>query len=185
MTTLFKNHFLIATPALNGSFFHHSVIYLCEHDDGGSMGLVINQPADIMLDKLLQQVNIKNKAAHAASTPILRGGPMQQNQGIILHDAPFDENISNQISDNVFLSGSTDLLKTIGTDQSPKNSLIALGYTAWKAGQLEQEIADNSWLTVAATHDVLFNTSSEQCWHAAAALLGIDINLISDTVGHA
>jgi putative transcriptional regulator len=184
MTPL-TDHFLIATPALNGSFFHHSVIYLCEHDDGGSMGLVINQPSDIMLDELLLQVNIKSDAKHTTSTPVLVGGPMQQNQGIILHDGPFDKTISNQIADNVFLSGSTDLLKKIGTEQSPKHSLIALGYAGWEAGQLEQEIANNSWLTVAANNDILFNTPVDQCWHAAATLLGIDINLISDTVGHA
>lgn len=184
MPTL-KDQFLIATPALNGSFFHHSVIYLCGHDDGGAMGLVINQPSNIMLGELLLQVNIKNGMKQAASTPILLGGPMQQNQGFILHDAPFDDRISNQISDNVFSSSSTDLLKKIGTEQSPKNSLVALGYTGWEAGQLEQEIAGNSWLTVAATHDILFNTPSDKCWHAAAELLGIDINLMSSAVGHA
>ncbi|PHS27114.1 MAG: YqgE/AlgH family protein [Methylophaga sp.] len=185
MTTSLKGHFLIATPALNGSYFHHSVIYLCEHDDEGAMGLVINQPADIMLDELLAQVNIENNTPSTASTPILLGGPMQQNQGIILHDSPNNTEISSQISDGIYLSASTDLLRILGTEHSPMHSLIALGYSGWGAGQLEQEIVENSWLTTAADNDVLFNTPSEQCWHAAAELLGIDINLISATVGHA
>ncbi len=185
MTISLKGHFLIATPALNGSYFHHSVIYLCEHDDKGAMGLVINQPADIMLDELLTQVNIENAAPNTASTPILLGGPMQQNQGIILHDSPSNTEISSQIAGDIYLCASTDLLKILGTERSPAHSLIALGYSGWGAGQLEQEIIDNSWLTTAADNDVLFNTPSDKCWHAAAELLGIDINLISDTVGHA
>jgi putative transcriptional regulator len=185
MTTSLKGHFLIATPALNGSYFHHSVIYLCEHDNKGAMGLVINQPADIMLDELLAQVNIENNIPRTASTPILLGGPMQQNQGIILHDSPSNTEISSQIADDVYLSASKDLLKTLGAEHSPAHSLIALGYSGWGAGQLEQEIVENSWLTTVANNDVLFNTPSDKCWHAAAELLGIDINLISDTVGHA
>ena len=185
MATSLKGHFLIATPALNGSYFHHSVIYLCEHDDEGAMGLVINQPADIMLDELLTQVNIENTVPSTASTPILLGGPMQQNQGIILHDSPDNTEISSQIAGDVYLSASTDLLRILGTERSPMHSLIALGYSGWGAGQLEQEIVENSWLTTAASNDILFNTPSDKCWHAAAELLGIDINLISDTVGHA
>ncbi|MFW5425752.1 MAG: YqgE/AlgH family protein [Methylophagaceae bacterium] len=185
MATSLKGHFLIATPALNGSYFHHSVIYLCEHDDEGAMGLVINQPADIMLDDLLTQVNIENNIPSTASTPILRGGPMQQNQGIILHDSPSNAEISSQIAGDVYLSASTDLLRMLGTDRSPTHSLIALGYSGWAAGQLEQEIVENSWLTTTANNNILFNTPSDKCWHAAAELLGIDINLMSDTVGHA
>ena len=185
MTTSLKGHFLIATPALNGSYFHHSVIYLCEHDDKGAMGLVINQPANIMLDELLTQVNITNRTLSSTSTPILLGGPMQQNQGIILHDSPSDTEISSQIKDDVYLSASIEFLKVLGSEHSPMHSLVALGYSGWAAGQLEQEIVENSWLTTLANNDVLFNTPSDQCWHAAAELLGIDINLISGAVGHA
>lgn len=185
MTSSLKGHFLIATPALNGSYFHHSVIYLFEHNDEGAMGLVINQPADLMLDELFTQANIENKMPSAASTPILFGGPMQQNHGIILHDSPSNTEVSSQVMGDVYLSASTELLRMLGTDQSPMHCLIALGYSGWGAGQLEQEIIDNSWLTTTATNTILFNTPSDKCWHAAAELLGIDINLISDTVGHA
>ncbi len=176
---------LIATPALNGSYFHHAVIFLCEHDEEGAMGLVINQPADIMLAELLTHVNIENTQPRTATTPILLGGPMHQNQGIILHNSPLHQQISSQITDDVYLCASTDLLKVIGTQHAPTHSLIALGYAGWGAGQLEQEIIKNSWLTTVANNKILFNTASDKCWHAAAQLLGIDINLISDTVGHA
>jgi putative transcriptional regulator len=185
MLTPLKGHFLIATPALNGSYFHHAVIYLCEHDDEGAMGLVINQPADIMLDELLAQVNIENTNQHNTNTPVFLGGPMQQNQGIILHDSVRDIEISSHIMDDVYLSASTDLLRIIAAEHNSIHCLIALGYSGWAAGQLEQEIKDNSWLITPANHDILFNTASDKRWHAAAQLLGIDINLISDTVGHA
>ena len=185
MLASLKGHFLIATPALNGSYFHHAVIYLCEHDDEGAMGLVINQPADIMLDELLAQVNIENANQQNSETPVFLGGPMQQNQGIILHDSARDLEISSHIMDDVYLSASTDLLRIIATEQNTFHSLIALGYSGWAAGQLEQEIKENSWLTTPANHDILFSTASDKCWHAAAELLGIDINLISDTMGHA
>ena len=185
MMASLQGHFLIATPALNGSYFHHAVIYVCEHDEEGAMGLVINHPADITLNALLSNVNIENLAPENISSPILLGGPMQQQQGIILHDSPLHMDISSQITDSVYLSASTDLLRKIGTEQSPRHSLIALGYSGWEAGQLEQELADNSWLMVNANNEILFNTPSDQRWHAAAKLLGIDINLISSSAGHA
>jgi len=185
MAISLKNHFLIAMPSLNDTFFYRSVIYLCEHDDEGSMGLIINRPTQIMLDELLAHINISSNAAPQKTTPILFGGPVQKSQGLVLHDSAGNWNSSKQISDNIFLTTSTDILKTIGTEEGPEHTLVALGYAGWGAGQLEQEIADNSWLTVAANDDILFHTPSKQRWQAAATLLGIDINLISDVAGHA
>ncbi len=185
MANSLKNHFLIAMPSLNDSFFYHSVVYLCDHDDEGAVGLIINRPTQIMLNELLEHINIDSDSEQIKTTPILFGGPVQKSQGMVLHDSIGKWDNSTQLADNIFLTTSTDILKDISIDNGPKHMLIALGYAGWTAGQLEQEIADNSWLTVAASGDVLFNTPSKQRWQAAASLLGIDINLLSDTVGHA
>lgn len=172
-------------PSLNDTFFYRSVVYLCEHDDEGAMGIIINRPTQIMLDELLTHINISSDAAPSKTTSILFGGPVQKSQGLVLHDSAGTWNSSKQISDTIFLTTSTDILKTIGTKEGPAHTLVALGYAGWGAGQLEQEIADNSWLTVAANDDILFHTPSKQRWQAAATLLGIDINLISGVAGHA
>lgn len=185
MENSLKNHFLIAMPSLNDSFFYHSVIYLCDHDDEGAVGLIINRPTQITLDELLNHINIHTDSKHLKATPILFGGPLHKSQGMVLHDSAGKWDTSTQVADNIFLTTSTDILKDISADNGPEHILIALGYAGWGAGQLEEEIADNSWLTVAANDEVLFKTPSKQRWLAAASLLGVDINLLSNTVGHA
>lgn len=185
MAISFKNHFLIAMPSLNDTFFYHSVVYVCDHDDQGATGIIINRPTQVMLPELLTQLNIQNDAEQSKTTPIFFGGPVQKSQGMVLHDSADNWNASSQIADNIFLTTSTDILKAVGSDKGPDHILIALGYAAWSPGQLEQEITDNDWLTVAADNDILFNTPSKQRWHAAASLLGIDIALLSSAVGHA
>lgn len=160
-----KHHFLIAMPSLADSFFYRSVVYICEHDADGAMGLIINHPTQIKLDELLTQLNIDNPSHQNQATPILLGGPIQKGQGMILHNGANNWQSSIQIVDDVVLTTSTDILKVMGGDNAPEHALIALGHSGWGAGQLEQELAENSWLTVAANNDVLFNTPSNQCWH--------------------
>ncbi len=172
-------------PALADSFFHRSVVYICEHDDQGAMGLIINRPTHVMLMELLNHLDIDNSETQTRTTPVLFGGPIQKGQGMVIHNSKTQWKTSLQLSPDLFLTTSTDILETIGSDKGPKDSIVTLGYSAWDAGQLEQEIAENSWLTVAADNDILFNTPADQRWHAAAKLLGVDINLMSNTVGHA
>ena len=185
MESSLQHHFLIAMPALADSFFHHSVIYICEHDEQGAMGLIINRPTHVMLIELLNHLEIENTEVKPRTTPVLFGGPVQKGQGMVIHNSQTQWKTSLQLSDDLFLTTSTDILETIGSDKGPKDSIVTLGYSGWDAGQLEQEIAENSWLTVAAECDILFHTPAEQRWHAAAKLLGVDINLMSNTVGHA
>jgi putative transcriptional regulator len=181
--TSLKNNFLIAMPALNDRLFHQSVVYLCEHSEQGAMGLIINRPSKIMLDELFDHIEIPHHNTEAEKTPVLFGGPVAKNQGMVLHDSPDDLGTSVAISDTIFLSGSTDLLKTIANQAGPNNILVTLGYASWAAGQLEQEILNNDWLTVTATSDILFHSDRQDAWQQAASLLGIDIHLISDDIG--
>jgi len=185
MDSSLQHHFLIAMPAMADSFFHRSVVYICEHDEQGAMGLIINRPTHVMLTELLSHLDIDNSETIPTTTPVLFGGPVQKGQGMVIHNSHASWQTSLQLSEELFLTTSTDILATIGSDQGPKDAIVTLGYSGWDAGQLEQEIADNSWLTVAANNDILFNTPADQRWQAAAKLLGVDINLMSNTVGHA
>jgi putative transcriptional regulator len=185
MQTSLQNHFLIAMPSLTDGFFAQSVVYICEHTEEGAMGLIINRPTQVMLPELLGHLNINNRSKIALSTPVLFGGPVEKVQGMVLHTQPGTWKSTMEIADNTFITTSVDILETIGTDQGPNDALVTLGYAGWDQGQLEDELAENSWLTVPANHDIIFNTPTEQRWHAAASLLGININLMSDTMGHA
>ena len=180
-----KHHFLIAMPPLDDSLFHHSVIYVCEHDDQGAMGLIINRPTAVMLTELFDHLEIKNTASILHTTPVLFGGPVQRSQGMVIHNSDMSWNVSLQLADNVFLSTSTDILEKMGSALGPNKSLLTLGYSDWAAGQLEQEIAENNWLTVSANETILFDTPAKDRWHAAAELLGFNINLMPNITGHA
>lgn len=186
MESTLQNHFLVAMPALIDSFFYRSVVYLCEHDQNGAMGLIINRPTKVMLEELLSHLKIDNHSDYIKHTPVLFGGPVQKGQGMVIHDQhEGDWKSSLQLADDVFLTTSTDILEAIGTAQGPEHALVTLGYAGWGAGQLEKELAENSWLTVPANQKLLFDIPPDERWEAAAKLLGIDINLMSNTTGHA
>lgn len=186
MDSTLQNHLLIAMPALTDTFFYRSVVYLCEHDQNGAMGLIINRPTKVMLEELLGHLNIDNSNDFIKHTPVLFGGPVQKSQGMVLHDqadAPWNTNL--QLTEALCLTTSTDILQALGTEAGPANAVVTLGYAGWSAGQLEQELSENSWLSVPASHQLLFETAAEDRWQAAAAQLGFDINLMSSTSGHA
>ncbi|MFT7235366.1 MAG: putative transcriptional regulator [Methylophagaceae bacterium] len=185
ISTSLKNNFLIAMPSLNDAFFYQSVIYLCEHSNQGAMGLIINRPSKIMLSELLDHIDIPHHGPSNSTIPVLLGGPVAQNQGMVLHDSANNIETSVPISDSVFLNGSSDILRTLANQTDPSNLLVTLGYASWSAGQLEQEIANNDWLNVEADNDILFHSSGQSSWQQAASLLGVDIQLISGSIGHA
>jgi putative transcriptional regulator len=185
MQTSLQHHFLIAMPNMVDTFFFQSVIYICEHTQEGSMGLIINRPTQVMLPELLSHLNINNRSEGAVNTPVLFGGPVEKAQGMVLHTKPAKWKGSVEVADNIFITTFVDILESIGIDNGPDEALIMFGYAGWDAGQLEDEIAANSWLTVPADKNIIFDTPAEKRWHAAAHLLGIDINLISDNMGHA
>jgi len=180
-----KNHFLIAMPALKDGIFANSITYICEHDEHGAMGIVINHPLDVSLDEIFHHLDIEDISS-AHQDRILAGGPVHMNRGFILHRRTDDEWDSTiHISDQVDLTTSQDILTAIAHDKGPSDSIVALGYASWEKGQLESELADNTWLTIPADSDIIFNTPIEQRAAAAVAKMGVDLALISPQVGHA
>lgn len=179
------NHFLIAMPSLADPNFFHTVTYICEHNEAGAMGVVINRPLDINLSEILEQVNIEPSTVEIARQPIYLGGPVDHQHVFILHQPLWQAESSLAITDTLGISTSPDMLAAIAHGEFPGRVLITLGYAGWGPGQLEQEIIDNSWLSGEADARVLFDTPDEQRWAAAAALLGVDLNFLSGDMGHA
>ena len=184
-STYLNNHFLIAMPALDDPNFFHSVTYICEHNEQGAMGIVINQPLDIALSDVLAHMSIDISDGDMTMTPVYLGGPVQPERGFVLHEPLGDWDSMLEITDSVGITTSRDILQAINDGNGPGRSLVALGYAGWGAGQLEQELVENTWLTCPAETAIIFDTPFENRWTAAAASLGIDINTLSDNCGHA
>ncbi|MEH6557817.1 MAG: YqgE/AlgH family protein [Oceanicoccus sp.] len=180
-----KDHFLIAMPALNDGIFANSITYICEHNEQGAMGIVINHPLDLSLDEIFHHLEIEDiNSVHRDQ--ILAGGPVHMNRGFILHRRTEDQWDSTiHISDQIALTTSQDILNAIAHDNGPSDSLVALGYAGWEGGQLEHELAENAWLTLPADSNIIFNTPVEQRASAAVAKIGVDLALISPLAGHA
>jgi len=182
----FQNHFLIAMPSLDDPMFKRSVTYICEHNEEGAMGIVINHPISVKVAELLQQLEI----AYSADSPVAKshvcaGGPVQNDRGFVLHTPKAGYQSSMQLSDQLMVTTSKDILLDLTTERAPDKFLLALGYAGWTAGQLEQEIADNSWLIVPADNQIIFDVSHAQKWQSATASIGINPWQLSAIAGHA
>ncbi len=178
-----KDHFLIAMPGLEDPRFAQSVTYICEHNEGGAMGIMINQAANMSYQELFHQLQLNEDFED--TSPLLLGGPVQKERGFVLHSSEKQWISTLKVSEDIALTGSKDILDDIANHKGPESALIALGYAGWSAGQLEEEIVQNSWLTVPAQKHILFDTPIEQRWKSAAKQLGIDLNLLSSQAGHA
>ncbi|TVP87468.1 MAG: YqgE/AlgH family protein [Thioalkalivibrio sp.] len=179
-----RNQFLIAMPSLQDGYFAQTVTYICEHTEEGAMGLVINQPLELSLEQMLLQLDLQLTAGGGGQR-IFRGGPVQPEHGFVLHPAGDGWSGTRDLSDDLALTTSRDILEAIARGEGPEHTLIALGYAGWGPGQLESEIAENSWLVAPAKHTILFSLPPNQRLNAAARLIGIDMNLISQVAGHA
>lgn len=184
-----QHHFLIAMPALQDPLFKRSVIYICEYNDEGAMGIIINKPLDnLQIDGILEKLKIEPEPLDPSirlDKPVFIGGPLAEDRGFILHSPPDVFGSSIRISDDVVITTSRDVLETLGTTKQPENILVALGYASWEKGQLEQEIMENAWLTAPANPDILFRTPISERWRESARLMGIDIHNMSVEAGHA
>lgn len=185
------DQFLIAMPGMKDDRFARSVIYVCAHSPEGAMGLIINQPQPMRFPDLLVQLGIVNEQeairlpAIARDFPIRNGGPVDRSRGFVLHSDDYTVESSMPISDEVCLTATIDILRAISTGRGPRRALMALGYAGWGAGQLEQEIADNGWLTCAADPDLLFDGDLDRKYDRVLATLGIDLAHLSNSAGHA
>jgi putative transcriptional regulator len=188
------HHFLIAMPGLEDASFAKSVIYLCEHSARGALGLVINKPSDINLRNLFEKVDLPLDRADLAATPVFQGGPVQTERGFVLHEAVHaaDEKPEEPVYASTMtipggleMTTSKDVLEAMSTGAGPRKVLVSLGYSAWGEGQLESELAENSWLTVGADPSVIFDTPVEQRYDKALSLLGLQAWMLSPAAGHA
>lgn len=184
-TTDLTGHFIIAMPNLLDENFDHTVTYICEHDENGTFGIVINRETDITLDEIVAQMKIKTDEKESHKQTVYLGGPVQQGRGFILHRPPGNWNSSLKVNDRIALTTSRDILEAIAHDEGPGDAIIALGYAGWGPGQLEKEMAANTWLSCPAEDQIIFDTPPGQRWQAAADLLGIDLQLLSHDAGHA
>ncbi|WP_131974844.1 YqgE/AlgH family protein [Cricetibacter osteomyelitidis] len=182
-----KNHFLIAMPMQQDDYFKQAVIYICDHNEQGSMGLVLTQPTDLSVAELVAKMNFM--MADNRQYPddvVLAGGPVSVENGFILHrKTKLDFQHSYKITDSIQLTTSADIVQTFGTMQQPEKFIVALGCASWAPGQLEAEIADNFWLVVPADEYTLFDVPATERWLAANSLLGIQNgNFVYQQIGH-
>ncbi|ABZ75746.1 protein of unknown function DUF179 [Shewanella halifaxensis HAW-EB4] len=182
-----QNHFLIAMPSLQDTYFERSLIYICEHDEKGAMGIVVNKPSGIIVDELLEQMELTEEPEPIDSLAgeVLVGGPVNPERGFVLHTTQDCWSNSETVSDDIMLTTSQDILTCLGSDKAPEKFLIALGYAGWTRGQLEQELIENTWLSIPATAELLFEIEHDQRWQQATESLGFDIWQLSNLTGHA
>ncbi|HEX4842250.1 MAG TPA: YqgE/AlgH family protein [Limnobacter sp.] len=178
-------HFLIAMPNMLDPSFAGSVVYMCEHSSKGAMGLVINRPTDLGIAALLDKIELNIETELQDHFPVMAGGPVAAERGFVLHTAPLHWNSSLPVNDRISLTTSKDILEAVAKGQAPEQWLITLGYAGWGEGQLEQELAQNAWLTVPANDEILFNMPLEERFASAYGLLGIDPCLLTGAAGHA
>ena len=181
-----SRHLLIAMPSLDDPNFARGVTLICQHNADGAMGLVVNRPSDWRLGDLMAQVGIENTPPEIARQIVLAGGPVQNERGFVLHEPSGTWDSSAQISPELVVTTSRDVLKAIAEGRGPTRYIVLLGYAGWIAGQLEQEVRDNAWLTAEPKDNaILFDTPIEKRWDNSARLLGVDINLLASAAGHA
>lgn len=179
------NQLLIAMPGMEDPNFSTTVTLICEHNDDGALGIVINRPLDLKLAGLFEQLDVDNPDPVVAERPVLMGGPVGPERGFVLHDPGGAYENSLAVSKDICLTLSRDVIDAMATGSGPVKSLVALGYAGWEPGQLETEMLANSWLNVPAFPDIVFDMPFNQRWMAAARTLGIDISRISPDAGHA
>ena len=181
-----QNHFLIAMPALVDFNFAQALVYVCAHNEEGSMGVIVNHPiVDISLGEVLGQMEIPVDDDEINQLPVYLGGPVQPERGFIIHRPNGDWQSTLVTSDELAVTSSQDILQAMANGHGPDDSIVVLGYSGWGAGQLEKEIADNFWLTVRAEPKILFNTPVDRRWQSAMTILGIDSASLSSETGHA
>jgi putative transcriptional regulator len=179
------DHFLIAMPSLADPHFVRGVTLICQHDESGAMGLVVNHRSEYNLDEVLRQMEIATDSMTLGRQPVLVGGPVQPDRGFVLHDDPRDFGSTLRFGAGLAVSTSREILQEMARGEGPQRTLVTLGYAGWTAGQLEAELSQNAWLTVPADKSICFECPLEQRWEAAARAIGVDISRMSAHLGHA
>lgn len=182
----FAGQFLIAMPSMEDPNFDRTVTYICEHNEEGALGIIVNRPTDMSLAEILAQMDLAIPDSALAAQPVLLGGPVQPERGFVIHNNDGEDfSATLETPDGLRVTTSRDILVALAEGHGPAHAIIALGYAGWGAGQLEAEMAANAWLSVPATADILFDVPFERRWEAAAASLGVNIASLSSEAGHA
>ncbi|MBS1270433.1 MAG: hypothetical protein MAG794_01389 [Gammaproteobacteria bacterium] len=176
---------LIAMPAMADPNFEQTVSFICQHDENGALGIIINRTMGLTMADVLGQMEIPSNECARAQQSVHYGGPVQSERGFVLHDHPDAWESTLGIDERIGLTTSRDILEAIARNDGPEHALIALGYAGWGSGQLEREITQNAWLSGPADIDLMFSTPVERRWSQAAGLLGVDLTLLSRDAGHA
>lgn len=183
--TALANQFLIAMPNMRDPSFVRSVALICQHSNDGAMGVVINRLSEYRLGDVLAQMGLKSQLAEVEDAPVLIGGPVQPERGFVLHSADGVWESSYRISESLSVTTSRDVLVAIAEGRGPKRAIVALGYAGWSAGQIEEEIRQNAWLTTEPDQRILFDVALERRWEAAAKLIGVNVANLSSQAGNA
>ncbi len=179
-----KNQFLVAMPGLEDENFVHTVSLLCEHNDAGAIGLVINKPTELKLGEMMEQMGLEHTQLDDDAI-VYWGGPVQPERGFVIHGEPGGWESSLKLADDLYITTSRDILRAIGMGEGPQQYFVALGYAGWGAGQLEAEMLHNSWLNTPISDEVLFQLPLRDRWQAATRLLGVDVTQLAGDAGHA
>ncbi len=185
------HHFLIAMPNMADPYFAKTLTYVCEHNDQGALGIVVNRPIDMTMQALFERLSLKLKDRARADAPVYFGGPVQTDRGFVLHLPAGEWQSTLKVStgvgshDIIGLTTSKDILEAVGRGEGPAKMMVSLGYAGWSAGQLEHEITQNAWLTVQAKDAIIFDLPAEERLAAALELLGLDYARLADQAGHA
>ena len=177
---------LVAMPGMSDEQFEKSAIFMCTHDEKGAMGLIVNENIpNIDFDQLLSKLKIEQKDEVHITVPVLRGGPLDESRGFVLHGHDFKRKDTIHVDDRFGVTCTIDALKAIAGGTGPHDAILMLGYSGWDAGQLEEELKENSWIIVEADRDILFNTKPADVWRKALAKIGVNPDMVSHTAGHA
>lgn len=182
--TSLVDHFLIAMPQLQDSYFANTVIYMWRHTHEGALGLVVNLPIKMQLSEVFEQLSMEETRGANANQIVLSGGPVETEKGFVLHDSPPAWPSSLAITDSITITTSRDILADIARGEGPQNYLVALGCSGWSPGQLEKELKENSWLTCKANKDILFSHDFARKPDMATALLGFSLSQLTSDVGY-
>jgi putative transcriptional regulator len=172
-------------PNMVDPYFAKSLTYICEHNEQGALGVVVNRPIDLSLQALFERINIPLEPYGLYDTPVYFGGPVQTDRGFVLHQPVGDWHSTLNVREGIGLTTSKDILEAVGKGEGPAKMLVSLGYSGWAAGQLEHELGQNAWLTVEASGQIIFDLPAEEKLPAAMELLGVDFASLSEEAGHA
>ncbi len=183
-SSFLQGQLLIAMPGLGDPYFERSVTLICQHNADGCFGLTINKPIELSINDLFDQLKIPCENSLISKMPVLRGGPVQTEQGFVIHDSDHKWENTFTICDDLAVTASKDILVDIAKGNGPDNFILTLGSASWAPGQMEQEIMNNSWLNCPVDKKIIFNTPFGDRWQRAADTLGVDVNFISGVAGH-